>query len=412
MTKIGLKTERIKSLREVLDTEAHTKLALLKNRLEIDLILIDEILEDEVRQYTGERYSHNKPNNGRYSRWGSNPGSVWVGEEKVNIDVPRIYDKKERRNKTLENYEKLKEIEPDEERLMKAILYGLSTNNYKAVVEQFIEGRGLSRSKVSQRFIEESTKRLEEFSNRDLSENKYIAVFIDGKYFYKEQIVIALGITAEGRKVALGFVQTTTENSTSIKQLLSNIIARGLKYEDGLLFVIDGSTGLRKAVEDTFGKYAVIQRCQWHKRENVLSYLNEKYHDIYKTKLNSAYNAETYEEALKRLTIIYNELSRINRNAANSLQEGLEETLTLHRLGLHEDFKQSFSTTNIIESLNSQIGNYTRKVKYWKSSDQRQRWIAVSLLEVEQKMHRVNNYKNLYKFQEIIKQEVQRKLNE
>jgi putative transposase len=412
MTNLRLKAEKIKSIREAIESDTLTKLALLKNQFEISLILIAEILEDEVREHTGERYSRSKPNNGRYSRWGTNPGSVWIGEEKVKVDVPRVYDKVERRNKSLENYEKLKDIDPDDQRLVKAILCGLSTNDYKSVVEQFLESRGLSKSKVSQRFKEESSKRLEEFSNRDLSEKKYVAVFIDGKYFHKEQIVIALGITEDGSKVALGFIQTTTENSISIKQLLSNLIDRGLQYEEGLLFVIDGSKGLRKAVEDTFGKHAVIQRCQWHKRENVLSYLNDKDKEIYKKRLNHAYNAETYEVALKELVSIYNDLSRINRNAANSLQEGLEETLTLHRLGLNEDFKQSFSTTNIIENLNSQIGKYTRKVKHWKTSDQRQRWIAVSLLEAEQKMHRVNNFKNLNRLQEVIKQEVQRKLNE
>jgi len=411
MAKIGLKFENIKNLKQIYESDTLTKIALLKNQYEISLILIDEILNDEVRHYTGERYKREKPHNGRYSRWGSNPGSVWIGEEKVNIEVPRIYDKETKRNQSLENYEKLKEIEPDEERLMKAVLYGLSTNDYKAVAEQFLEGRGLSRSKVSQRFIEETTKRLEQFSSRDLSDNNYVAIFIDGKYFYKEQIVIALGITDDGRKVALGFIQTTTENSTSIKQLLSNLIERGLKYEDGLLFVIDGSKGIRKAVEDTFGKYAVIQRCQWHKRENVLSYLNDKDKETYKKKLNKAYNLETYEEVKKELNNTYNELSKINLNAASSLLEGFEETLTLHRLGLNEEFHKSFSTTNIIENLNSQIGKYTRKVKYWKTSDQRQRWIAAGLIEAEQKMHRVVNHQKLNILQEVIKKEVQSKLN-
>lgn len=412
MTNLSFNKEKAKKLCEVIESDTLTKLAILRNHYEMSIILINEILEDEVRRLAGERYSRRKPNDGRFSRWGSNPGSVWLGEEKVQIEVPRIYDKTERRNRSLENYERLKEIEPDEGRLSKGIINGLSVNDYKGVVEHFVDSRGLSRSKVSRRFVEESAKRLEEFSNRDLSGSNFVAVFIDGKYFHKEQIVIALGISDDGQKVALGFIQTTTENSISIKQLLSNLIERGLKYENGLLFVIDGSKGLRKAVEDTFGKYAVIQRCQWHKRENVLSYLNDKDKEIYKKRLNNAYNSESYEEAKSKLMSIYNELSRINRNAGHSLEEGLDETLTLHRLGLNEDFKKSFSTTNIIENLNSQIGKYTRKVKYWKTSDQRQRWIAVSLFEAEQKMHRVNNFKNLNILQEVIKQEVQRKLIE
>jgi transposase-like protein len=294
---------------------------------------------------------------------------------------------------------------------MKAMLHGLSTNNYRSVVEQFVESRGLSRSKVSQRFIEESSKRLEEFSNRDLSGNNYVAIFIDGKYFYKEQIVISVGITDDGRKIALGFIQTTTENSTSIRQLLSNLIERGLRYEDGLLFVIDGSKGLYKAVKDTFGNKSVIQRCQWHKRENVVAYLSDKYKEMYRKKLNKAYNAETYEEAMNLLKIIYNELIRINKNAANSLLEGLEETLTLHRLEISEIFKKSFCTTNIIENVNSQIGRYTRNVKFWKTSDQRQRWVAAGLMEAEQKMNKVINHKKLSIMKEKIYNEINKHIN-
>ena len=406
MEKLTLNNGKNKRINAIRRSNNETKLAILKHQFEMSMLIIEEMLEDEVTQYAGERYSRNKPNDGRYNRWGTNPGSVWIGEEKVSIDVPRLYDNENECNKSLENYEKLKSIEPDEERLTKAMLHGLSTNSYKEVVEQFVDSRGLSRSKVSQRFIEESSKKLEEFSNRDLSDNNYVAVFIDGKYFYKEQIVIALGITDDGRKVALGFIQTTTENARSIKQLLANLIERGLKYDDGLLFVIDGSKGLYKAVKETFGNKSVVQRCQWHKRENVVSYLNDADKDTYRKKMNKAYNTETYEEAIVMLKSIHYELTMINRNAANSLLEGLEETLTLHRLQLHEVFKKSFSTTNIIENVNSQIGRYTRNVKYWKTSDQRQRWIAAGLLEVEQKMNKVINYNKLQLMKETIKVEV------
>lgn len=409
MANLGQNNEKSKVFDSLQNADSITKLSLLKNYHEISLMLIQEILDDEIRQYAGERYSHTKPHDGRYSRWGSNPGSVWLGEEKVAIDVPRLYDNEQNCNKSLENYDKLKDIEPDEEKLLKAILYGLSTKDYKEVVEQFVDSRGLSRSHVSKRFVEESAKRLEMFSNRDLSNHRYVAVFIDGKYFYKEQIVIALGITDDGQKVALGFVQTTTENSKSIKELLGNLIERGLSFDDGLLFVLDGSKGLRKAVEETFGKQAVIQRCQWHKRENVLSYLSDKNKEIYKKKIQSAYCKSTYAEAKSELMIIYNELILINKNAAGSLLEGMEETLTLHRLELIEKFRQSFATTNVIENLNSQIAKYTRKVKFWKTSDQRQRWIASALLESEKKMKRVINYGLLHLLQDKIKEETNKK---
>jgi transposase-like protein len=408
MAKIGLKNEKIKILNELVKNDWQTKLALLKNYQEMSLLLINQLLEDEVRQYSGERYSREKPHEGQYSRWGTNPGSVWIGEEKVNIDVPRIYDKVSGSNKSLESYESLKEIEPDERRMLKAMLCGLSTNDYKSVVQQFVDSRGLSRSKVSQRFIEESSKQLEEFNNRDLSTNNFIAIFLDGKYFYKENMVIAIGINDEGIKIPLGFIQMARENAISIDQLLSNLIERGLRFEEGILLVVDGSKALFKAIKDTFGDYAVIQRCQWHKRENILSYLSEKNKDIFKKKINKAYRTESYEGARNQLMSIYNELLHINKSAAQSVLEGLEETLTIHRLGLYEQFNKSFCTTNVIENVNSQLRKYTSKVKCWKTSDQRHRWIAAGLLEGEQKMNKVINHRNLDILKVAIKKEVER----
>lgn len=396
-----------KVLKEAFASDNTIKLALLKSQCEIQLLLIDALLEDEIKMYAGERYNRNKPYNGRYSRWGNNPSSVYMGEGKVPINVPRLYDKKSKRNKPLETLEQLKSIVPDEKRLMNAMLNGLSSNNYKLVVEQFLTSRGLSRSKVSSRFVEESARLLEEFSTRDLSGEKFVSIFIDGKYFQKSQIVIALGITEDGRKMALGFVQTTTENSIAIKGLLTNLIDRGLRFEEGILFVVDGSRGLHKAIDETFGEYAVFQRCQWHKRENVLSHLNERDKAYFKKKLNKAYSSESYDCAKSELLDIHRELQTINKSAAGSLLEGMEDTLTLHRLCLYEKFGRSFKTTNIIESLNSQIGRYTRNVKNWRTSDQRHRWIAAGLLEAERRMRRVANHDELNVMQEAIKKEIE-----
>lgn len=411
MAKIGLKSENIKTLNELIKNDWQTNLTLIKCFQELSLMFIRQLMEDEVRQYAGERYSHQKPHKGHYSRWGTNPGSVWVGEEKVNVAVPRIYDNETKSNRSLESYEKLKDIEPDANRVLKSMLHGLSTNNYKTVVEQFIDSRGLSKSKVSQRFVEQSSKQLEEFNNRDLGVYNFIAIFIDGKYFCKEEIIIAVGITEEGRKIPIGFIQTATENAGSVSQLLLNLTDRGLKYNEGLLFVVDGAKGIYKGVKDTYGDYAVIQRCQWHKRKNVLDYLSPKNAEIFKPKIDKAYNADSYEEARSQLNKIYNELLPINISAAKSLMEGVEEVLTLFRLGVNEEFKKSFRTTNIIENVNSQMRSLLINVKYWKTSDQRHRWAAAGLLEAEQNMNKVINHQNLSLLKEAIKREVERKIN-
>ena len=409
MSKIVQNDEKIKTISQLLSEDTTSKLALVKHYLELNILLVNELLEEEVRSLAGERYSRDKPHEGRYSRWGTNPGSVRIGEEKVNIAVPRVYDQESGENVSLNSYKDLRATEADEYRLMKGMLHGLSTNDYGKVIRSFADSFGLSRSSVSNRFIEQSKEAVKEFNERDLSMNNFIALYIDGKYLAKEQMVIALGVTDQGDKLPLGFIQTNTENSRSIKELLSDLTTRGFRYEDGLLCVIDGAKGLRKAVEEVFGKNAIVQRCQWHKRENVLSYLKESDKNTYKRKLNKAYSTEDYHEARYQLEDIIEELRHINIYASNSLKEGLEETLTIHRLGLKSDFGKSFSTTNIIENLNSQLVKYIGRVKYWKTSDQRQRWVASALLEIEKKMRKVDNFKKLQNFVDVIKNEIDKR---
>ncbi|MFW5872175.1 MAG: IS256 family transposase [bacterium] len=409
MEKIAQKKEKIKTISELLQKDEMTKLAMIKHCLELNVMLINELLEDEVTSLAGDRYSREKPHDGRYSRWGTNPGSVRIGEEKVKINVPRVYDNQSHCNTGLENYKSLRDTEPDEYRLMKGVLNGLSTSDYKEVISHFIDSFGLSRSSVSNRFIEQSSELVKEFSERDLSCHDFIALVIDGKYLAREQMVIALGITHKGEKIPLGFIQTSTENARSIKQLLSDLISRGFSYDDGIFCIIDGAKGLHKALVETFGNKAVIQRCQWHKLENILSYLKESDKDKYRKRLNEAYATQDYNEALNKLEDIWLDLEPINISAANSLKEGLEETLTIHRLGLKKDFGRSFSTTNVIENVNSQIKKYLGRVKYWKTSDQRRRWLACALLEAEKKMRKVDNFRNLHLLKETVRKEIEKR---
>jgi len=395
-----------KKISWLLEQDMNVKLQAMRHHLEITRMLINDILEDEVTQHAGQRYRREKPHDGQYSRWGYNPGSVKMGSERIRIDVPRMYDNSNNSNKSLETYEKLRELQSVDERVLKAVILGLSTRNYEPVIKNLMDSFGISHSSVSNDFIEQSSSRLEMFENRGLSDYDFVALFIDGKYLAKEQVLIVLGVTLQGEKIPIGFIQTATENSKSISELLSNLIERGLKYEDGLLCVIDGSKGIYKAVNNVFGASAVIQRCQWHKRENVLSYLPDDKAAGYRRRMNKAYNIEDYQEAKKTLLKIIDDLKIDNMSAAGSLKEGLEETLTLHRLGLTADFKRSFSTTNAIENLNSQIGKYLRNVKKWTNSEQRYRWVASALFEIEKRMRRVDNYKKLYEMRAALKQEV------
>ena len=244
-------------------------------------------------------------------------------------------------------------------------------------------------------FIEASIKALKEFESRDISNKDIIVLLIDGKSLAKEEILICLGITIKGEKIVLGFAQSHTENSRSIKQLSRQIINRGLDYTKGLLIVTDGSKSIKKAITDIFGKYHMHQRCQWHKREDIVSYLNLEDQSEYRRRLQVAYREPDYDKSKKMLLEIRDELRVLNISAARSLEEGLEETLTLHKLKLVTKLGASLGTTNCIESLNSQLGRYLRKVTKWKNSNQIYRWVAAGLLESERRMKKIRNYKTL-----------------
>jgi transposase-like protein len=234
-----------------------------------------------------------------------------------------------------------------------------------------------------------------------------VALILDGKVFGRDEMVIAVGVTVQGRKIPLGFVQTGTENERVGREMLEGLRGRGLRIDEGLLCIIDGAKGLRKAVYDVFGSKALVQRCQWHKRENVLSYLPKGMQGAMRRRLQEAYEEPSYEKAKEKLLKIRRELEQINRSAVSSLDEGFEETLTLQRLGLFGELGISFKTTNSMESLMALIGQKTDKVDYWRNSDQKHRWLAAALLDIEPRLRRVKGYRYLPQLRVAIQRVIQ-----
>lgn len=393
---------REENLQWYLNQPTSIQYELFQNFVDVAKLHYNQLMEEEEETKAGEKYERGK----RYNRWGKNPGSIRIGEEKVRVEVPRFYDKENRITEESEYYQQLHELPMPSHEVINKVIKGLSQKDYEEVTRSVMDSFGLSQSTVSRKFIEESKKRLEEFESRDLGMYDFIALIIDGKYLSKDNIVIAMGVTITGVKVPLGFIQATTENSESVKGLLKNLINRNLEFAEGLLTITDGSKGLKKAVEEIFGRLTINQRCQWHKRENVISYLREEEKNIFRGKLQRAYDDPDYQTAKVKLFEIRDELKKINRSAANSLEEGLEETLTMHRLGLVEELGRPFRTTNLIENLNSQLVKYIRKVKRWTNSEMKSRWVAVALLEIENKMRRVNNYEKLPLLRSAIKTEL------
>lgn len=378
------------------------RVQLIQNHLELCRIMTNQLFEDIVQQMTGSRYEHD-PEGKKYYRHGFNPGSIKLNDQKLPVLVPRIREASTGKCVTVPEFSKLKKIEEPSEEILNRILHGISTRDYKKVTSHLSESLGLSSSQISREFIDQSEQAVKEFCERTFEDHTFSALLIDGKSLASEQIIIALGVTEKGFKIPLGFIQSSSENSRVISQLMRDLIKRKFKFDGGLLVVVDGSTGIRKAVLDVFGKKAVIQRCQWHKRENVLSHLNDRNRDIFKIKIQNAYREPDYKKAKGMLLLIYKELKEINQSAAKSLLEGLEETLTLHKLNLSSQLTRSLGTTNCIESLNSQLGKYTRNVKRWTNSNQRYRWVAAALLQIETRMQKIHNFKSLIKLNIEIK---------
>lgn len=399
------KPKSFKQEKDITNT-LNTKIEMIQALIPIGLMAVSEQLEEEVVRLAGKRYSRSGGLSGHY-RWGSQPTSIYLSDQKIRIGATRVRNSLKNEEVPLETCQALKRPRQADEGLLRRILLGLSCRSYESCAEAIPEAFGLSSSTISRRFIEASSRKLKELAERDLSAYDFVALFIDGKSFADDEMIIALGVTVTGEKILLGFTQAATENERVVKSFLSGLLGRGLRIEQGILCIIDGAKGLYSAIRKVFQYQALIQRCQWHKRENVVSYLPKSQQPDWRRKLQRAYEKPTYEEAKAALNRLKPELKLINESALASLEEGLEETLTLHRLGLFTQLGISLKTTNCIESVMSLLGQYTDKVDYWQNSSQKHRWIASALLEIEPRLRRIKGYRYLPSLRLALKQRLQ-----
>ena len=389
---------------------SESRLSMIQMLIPLGLRAVEEELQAEVRALIGgDRYDRTGGGN---KRWGSNPGSVFLGDQKLKVNVPRVRNVRADHEVPLKSYERLQDPAHLDELALSRVINGISQGKYERAAEHVPETFGIKKSSVSKKFIRASAKRLETFLNRDLSSHDIVAIFIDGKFFAENELVIALGVTITGEKVVLGFVETSTENHKVCKDFLNDLKDRGLNLDQEILFIIDGGKGIHKGIREVLGDSAVIARCQWHKRENVLSYLGKERRAEWKRRLQSAYEQTSYDLAKKALIALKPQLKEINGSAVTSLEEGLEETLMLQRLGMFEKLGRSFKTTNCIENVNKSLEIYTGRVSRWQNSDQRQRWVATALLEIEPRLRLVMGYENLKELREAMKRFVARRKQE
>ena len=389
---------------EYAELDVDTKVELIRSLVPLGLMHVEELLDEEVTALAGERYARKAAAVGG-RRHGSNPGTVGLAGQRVPIRVPRLRHVAGSEI-PLRSYEALHGERAANDLLLKRVLYGISCRNYEAAAETIPGAIGLSGSTVSRTFIQASAAKLREFQERNLSGEDVVAVVLDGKTFADATMVIALGITLSGEKRFLGFVETDTENERVLTPFLRSLVERGLDVSRGVLVILDGGKGLRAAVRKAFGHRALVHRCQWHKRENVVSYLAKREQAAWRQRLQRAYNRPEYDEARAALATLHRELEDRNQSAAGSLKEGLDETLTLHRLGLYGVLGRSLKTTNCLESINALVEARCAKVDHWQNSSQRHRWLATALLDIEPRLRKVMGYRHLPRLREALKREL------
>ena len=382
-----------------------SRVALIQALIPVALERVEAALQDEVQHLAGAPYAREGRRPG-HVRWTPQRGSVYLADQKIPIEVPRIRDRLRNQEVPLETYQRLQQPRDMDTGLLHKVLGGLSTREYERCAEAVPEAFGLSASTVSRRFTRASGRKLRELMERRLDRYDLVALLLDGKTFAEDAMVTAVGVTITGEKILLGFVQTATENRKVCAAFLRELAERGLQIEAGLLVVTDGAKGLHAAVREVCGSAALLQRCQWHKRENVLQYLPERHRPIFRRKLQAAYEQATYEAAKRALAKIRAELVLLNISAATSLDEGLDDTLTLHRLGVFAELGTSLKTTNTLESIHARVESRTAKVDHWKNSEQKQRWLATALLDLEPRLRRIRNYRALPLLREALNRQM------
>src|ERR1051325_3408771 len=356
------------------------------------LQLMGLLMQEEVRQLAGERSKRQAERSA--SRWGSERGYCVVMGQKVPVRRPRVRttDDKEVR---LGSYEMFHRGEPLTETVWEKLMLGLSTRRYGQAVRQFTEAYGLEKSAVSEHFVEASRTKLKELMERRLDKTRLCALLIDATPFEGQQMIVALGIGQNGRKTILGIRQGATENATVVGELLGDLMNRGLDFSQPRLYILDGGKALTAAVRKHAGESATIQRCQVHKRRNVLDHLTDEQKAGVAKRLKAAYALEDYAAAKQALNVLHRELMDLNPSAARSLGEGLEETLTVHKLHLPMQLRRTMASTNVIESAFSIVEQVCRNVKRWHGGDQRERWVGSGLLVAEKQFRRVQGYKQI-----------------
>lgn len=358
---------------------------------------LGELMCAEAEALAGPKGKHQPERT--HNHWGFAPAEFVLGGRKITVERPRVRRANKGNEVVLPCVAAFQNEDVLPERVQEQILAGVSTRSYERSLEPALDdlaNRGASKSAVSRHLIERTEKKMREYLTRRLENYEFSTLMVDAIHISQRAVIVCLGIKSSGEKMPLGIWSGSTENADVCTTLLNELLERGLKVNGSILCVIDGGRGIRKGLHDVFGTRAVIQRCQLHKRRNLQSHLPKAKQAYVDKQLAEAYSTPNYKEAKHKLQELSKWLkANGEEEACKSLNEGMEETLTLLRLGITGHLRSSLVTTNAIENLMGTIRRITRNVKRWRDGDMIIRWVAMALEEAETKFRKIKGYRQL-----------------
>jgi putative transposase len=357
---------------------------------------IEAVLQLSASQAAGGPAQQGKRRDGEVVFYGRQPGQVMLSNRKLEVERPRLRTRgRPGREVEVPAYAAMHNREQLGARVLEILMRGVSTRNYKEVIPSMAETVGVSKSAVSRRVVEASEAEVEALLSRRFDELKLLIVYIDGLIFGDYTMIGAVGVDVEGNKHVLGIREGATENSTVVKELLEDIVARGVDPKRKMLFVIDGSKALRAAINAVFGAHQPVQRCRAHKLRNVLDYLCKEDRPQVKSVLRAAWKLPP-REGMARTKKLAAWLDQKYPSAASSLVEGLEECFTINRLDVPPSLCRCLATTNIIESPHAGVRIQTRRVTHWQNGNMVLRWMASAFLRTEKRFNKIMGYRDLW----------------
>jgi transposase-like protein len=361
---------------------------------------VEAVLELSAQQVAGAKKQGRQTERSGGLRWyGRQGGVVTLSDRKLSVQRPRL--RNEFGEVAVPAYEVLRANKQLGPQLLGSVLHGVSTRNYEQLLREMADTVGVKKSSVSREFIAESAAQLKVLTERRFEQQELVVIYLDGMVFGPHHVLCALGIDAQGIKHVLGLRLGSSENAVVAKDLLVDLVLRGLDPQTARLFVIDGAKALRRAVKEVFGEYALVQRCRTHKWRNVMAYLPHDLRPQVATVIRAAYKLP-YKEGLAKLKSQAAWLEPQHPQAAASLLEGLEETFTVNRLGVPAKLAKCLVTTNIIENPNGTVRQKTRRVCRWQDGLMVLRWTACAFLYAEKRFKRVSGYEELGLLQESL----------